>query len=203
MKKHLTAFSLLEISIALMVIGILMIGALKGKDLIDAARVYRLAGDLQAYQMATLRFYEMFQALPGDFDQASTRIKVCLSNGNGNGVIEGNGFDAGSEAYQAWAHLGAAKLIEHHKPPSVFGGGHITFKTNPRDYLAGAWVQLSRPDGGGIFTPRQAQMLVEKLGSNQAIPDNGTGSGDCLLEDGSLNTKVDRPVCILFVAMNI
>ena len=203
MKKHLPAFSLLEISIALMVIGILMIGALKGKDLIDAARLYRLAGDLQTYQLATLRFYEMFQALPGDFDQASTRIKGGLQDGNGNGVIEGNGFDAGSEAYRAWAHLGAAKLIEHHKPPSVFGGGCITFQSNPRADLSGTWLQLSRPDGGGIFTPRQTQTLLEKLGSNQAIPDNGTGSADCLLVDGSFNTKLDKPVCVLFVALNI
>jgi hypothetical protein len=203
MKKHLPAFSLLEISIALMVIGILMIGALKGKDLIDAARLHRLAGDLQTYQLATLRFYEMFQALPGDFDQASLRIKIGLQDGNGNGVIEGDGLESGSEAYQAWAHLGAAKLVEVHKPPSIFGAGYITFKANPRADLSGTWLQLSRLQGGGIFTPRQTQALLEKVGYNQAIPGNGTGSVDCLLGDGSLNTKVDRPVCVLFVALNI
>ena len=202
MKKHLSAFSLLEISIALMVIGILMLGALKGKDLIDTARLYRVAQDLQNYQMATVRFYEMFQAFPGDFDQASTRIKAGLSNGNGNGVIEGNGLEAGSEAYQAWAHLGAAKLVEYHKPPSMFGGGHITFKTNPMADLSGNWLQVARADGAGILTPRQAQVLVEKLGAHQAIAHHGMGSRDCLLPDGSLNTKVDKPVCILYISVN-
>lgn len=202
MKKHLPAFSLLELSMALIVIGILMLGALKGKDLIDTARLYRVAQDLQNYQMATVRFYELFQSLPGDFDQASLRIRAGLQDGNGNGVIEGNGLDPGSEAYQAWAHLGAAKLVEHHKPPSVFGGGHITFKSNPRADLVGAWLQVSRADGAGILTPRQAQVLVEKLGTHQAIADHGLGSRDCLLPDGSLNTKVDKPVCVLYISVN-
>lgn len=203
MKKNLPAFSLLEISIVLMIVGILMIGALKGKDLIDAARLYRLAQDVHNYQIATLRFYELFHALPGDFDQASMRIKAGLPNGNNNGVIEGDGLDMGSEAYYAWAHLGASKLIDIHKPPPVFGGGYITFKTTPRADLSGTWLQLSRPHGGGLFTPRQAQMLMEKLGANQAILDNGTGSTECLLVDGFLNTTVDRPACILYVALNI
>ena len=202
MKKHLPAFSLLEISMALIVIGILMLGALKGKDLIDTARLYRVAQDLQNYQMATVRFYELFQALPGDFDQASLRIKADLQDGNGNGVIEGNGLDPGYEAFNAWAHLGAAKLVEHHKPPSVFGGGHITFTSNPKADLAGTWLCVARSDGGGILTPRQTQVLMEKLGAHQAIADHGLGSRDCLLPDGSLNTKVDKPVCVLYISVN-
>ena len=203
MKKYLPAFSLLELSIALMIIGILMMGALKGKDLIDGARLYRLAQDLQNYQMATLKFHEIFHALPGDFDQASTRLKAGLRDGNNNGTIEGDGLDAGSEAYQAWAHLGAAKLVPCHKPPPIFGGGYVTFKTNPREDIAGPWFKLAKPNGGGIFTPRQAQVLVEKLGSDQAIPDHGAGTTDCLAADGSLNTAMDKSVCILYVSVPI
>src|SRR5436190_6660545 len=103
--KKQAGFSLIESAIVLVIMGFLIGGILKGKELIESARLKRVISQLNEYRLATSAFIDKYDALPGDFNKASTLIKQGLQDGNGNGIVEGEGLAAGSEALHFWSHL--------------------------------------------------------------------------------------------------
>src|SRR5436190_22725171 len=109
--KKQAGFSLIESAIVLVIMGFLIGGILKGKDLIESARLKRVISQLNEYRLATNTFLDKYDALPGDFDKASLQIDPRLQNGNGNGIIDGAGLASGSEALNFWTHVAAAGLI--------------------------------------------------------------------------------------------
>lgn len=67
-------FSLIELAIALIIMGFLIGGVLKGRELIESARLKRIVSQLTEYQLATRTFIDRYDALPGDFEKASTLL---------------------------------------------------------------------------------------------------------------------------------
>src|ERR1019366_8578554 len=108
MRKQ-TGFTLIEIAIVLVIIGLLLGGVLKGQELITSARVHNLASMQDGFKVAFFGFQDRFRALPGDYSQAVTNISgvtggTCVapaSAGNGNG----DGQILADEATLAWEHL--------------------------------------------------------------------------------------------------
>ena len=91
MKRYASGFTLIEIAIVLVIIGLLLGGVLKGQELITGARVRNLISQQDGIKAAFFGFQDRFRALPGDYAAASTNINgVSRSNGNGNGRIENN-----------------------------------------------------------------------------------------------------------------
>lgn len=64
--RQQSGFTLVELAIALMVIGLLIGGVLKGQELIQNARITRTIKDLNDYQTAVMLFQMTYKALPGD-----------------------------------------------------------------------------------------------------------------------------------------
>jgi prepilin-type N-terminal cleavage/methylation domain-containing protein len=101
-------FTLIEIAIVLVIIGLLLGGVLKGQELITGARVRNLISQQDGIKAAFFGFQDRYRALPGDYAAASTNINCssgCI-NGDGNGRIEGN-----NEPIQVWSHLTAAGFM--------------------------------------------------------------------------------------------
>lgn len=110
-------FTLVEIAIVIVVVGLLMGAMLKGQELVHGAQVKNLASQQDGIKAAFLAFADRFGAPPGDYAHAGTYVScrgTCL-NGNGNGRVENNAAPAnGSEAREdllAWEHLSAAGFI--------------------------------------------------------------------------------------------
>ncbi|MFQ5659671.1 MAG: prepilin-type N-terminal cleavage/methylation domain-containing protein [Gammaproteobacteria bacterium] len=115
-----TGFTLVEIAIVLVVIGLLLGGILKGQQLINSARVRNLADQNSGVQAAYFGFIDRFRSLPGDMNPTTACLKVSntIANcgaspyaaatlgGNGNGRI-----DSIVEASAVWAHLSAAGFL--------------------------------------------------------------------------------------------
>ena len=124
-------FSLVELSIVLVVLGLLVGGVLTGRNLIRAAEIRSISADLNSYRIATYAFVDQYQALPGDLTNAvrywgaaaggtadgvdaacaalthtSPAIGTETCNGNGNGQIA-----ASYEMMRFWQHLSNAGLI--------------------------------------------------------------------------------------------
>jgi prepilin-type N-terminal cleavage/methylation domain-containing protein len=109
-------FTLVEIAIVLVVIGLLLGGILKGQQLINSARVRNLADQNSGVQAAYYGFIDRFRNLPGDMrcDSARTAVGQAVSadctsaevGGNGNGRIE-----TVKEAGAVWAHLSVAGFL--------------------------------------------------------------------------------------------
>src|SRR5215468_10597806 len=120
MKSQQSGFTLVEIAIVLVIIGLLLGGILKGQELINSAKVKNLANDFRVIPTYIYAYQDKFKALPGDDPQASTHMAGPPAASNaatpagkqGNGVIDGNwnSTTATDESYLFWQHVRMANL---------------------------------------------------------------------------------------------
>jgi prepilin-type N-terminal cleavage/methylation domain-containing protein len=106
-------FTLIEIAIVLVIIGLLLGGVLKGQELITGARVRNLISQQDGIKAAFFGFQDRYRGLPGDYSAAGTNINcgaTPCANGNGNGRIESAGAPQHEEIL-AWHHLTAAGFL--------------------------------------------------------------------------------------------
>lgn len=118
-------FSLVELSIVLVILGLLVGGILAGQSLIRAAELRSVVADHSRYVSASNTFRDKYFALPGDMTNATafwgataacpgtagTGTQTC--NGNGNGQIDGPAsVSQYGEWFTYWQHLASAGLIE-------------------------------------------------------------------------------------------
>lgn len=88
-----SGFSLVELAIALMVIGLLIAAFLKGNEVLDNARINKTIRDLQGVEAAIVSFKETYGYLPGDIPNPAEVLPDCswggncLSGGNGDGIV--------------------------------------------------------------------------------------------------------------------
>ena len=126
-------FTLVEIAIVLVIIGLILGGVLKGQELVTSARVRNIADQQNAIKAAFFAFQDRYKALPGDYPTASTTIpglknsggkasttSGCSTDGYSDG--DGDGFvnytsaagacpNESSESVWAFLHLSAAGFI--------------------------------------------------------------------------------------------
>jgi prepilin-type N-terminal cleavage/methylation domain-containing protein len=121
-------FTLIELSIVLVIIGLIVGGILTGRDLIAAAAVRAQISQLEKYQTAANTFRGKYGYLPGDIkDPDATNFGFAArgqyaGEGDGNGIIQGidanssNSNDgqtsASGETAMFWADLSKAGLID-------------------------------------------------------------------------------------------
>jgi len=104
-------FTLIEIAIVLVIIGLLLGGVLKGQELITSARVRNLVSQQDGVKAAYFGFLDRYRALPGDYTAASTNINGVGATPCGAGNGDGNGQITGNESILAWEHLSKAGFI--------------------------------------------------------------------------------------------
>lgn len=117
-------FTLIELSIVLVIIGLLVAGILVGQDLIDAAAIRSQIGQLEKYQTAVNAFRNKYGALPGDIAAAKAATFGLATRTGGSGRGDGNdqlcgafcppggGSNISGENALFWNDLSTAGLIE-------------------------------------------------------------------------------------------
>ncbi|HEY7760271.1 MAG TPA: prepilin-type N-terminal cleavage/methylation domain-containing protein [Burkholderiales bacterium] len=113
MLRRSQGFTLIEIAIVLVIIGLLLGGVLKGQELITGARVRNLISQQEGIKAAFFGFQDRYRALPGDYAAASTNINCSggCPGGDGNGRIEGPNVGGSHEEIFAWTHLASAGFL--------------------------------------------------------------------------------------------
>ena len=159
-------FSLLELSIVLVIIGLIAGGIVAGSSMIRAAELRAVITEQQQYQTAVMVFKDKYLALPGDMDNATAfwglsssgcpahvagHVLVegtCDSGGVGTGTIHDGLINApGTHAYNskelfwAWHHLSLAGLVEG-SYTGYSAAGHVYM-----DAVAGVNVPASKLGG--------------------------------------------------------
>ena len=110
-----TGFTLIELAIVLVIIGLLLGGVLRGQELINSARVKSLTREFQNIQVYIYGYQDRFRALPGDDPAAVTHLAAATQGAAalaGNGLINGawNSANVAEESYLFWEHVRLAGL---------------------------------------------------------------------------------------------
>jgi len=108
-------FTLVEIAIVLVIVGLLIGGVLKGQEMITNAKLKRIESDNAGLAAAIFGYQDRYLQLPGDDNAANSRFDdlPAASNGDANGSIDGHWSvtTAALETGKFWMHLRASGLV--------------------------------------------------------------------------------------------
>ena len=106
-------FTLLELSIVLVIIGLIIGGITVGADMIRSAELNSVVSDINKYKTAINTYKLKYNALPGDHKNAASYWPIECVNDGGN-KCNGNGdgdFSTGFENFRVWQHLSLSGII--------------------------------------------------------------------------------------------
>lgn len=201
MKKSQSGFTLVEIAIVLVIVGLLLGAVLKGQELIFNTRVKSTFSMSRELTAAISAYQDRYRALPGDDGQAATRFPAAATlptNGDSNGVIQRQtspcaaGVQAG-ENCQIFYHLRLGGFISgtgSESPKTAWSSDVEVSQMN--SFISGAAaspgmalnpngithkimsaIDTSFDDG----TPATGSVRCQNLAAyNMATPDNGIGA---------------------------
>ena len=106
--RKTNGFTLVEIAIVLVIIGLLLGGILKGQEMITQAKIKNVIADMSGVTAAMYGYQDRYRALPGD-DKQATRWSGATA-GDGDGVVIGK-WTAAAESTHFWDHLRRAGFI--------------------------------------------------------------------------------------------
>ena len=208
-----SAFSLIELSIVLIIIGLLIAGITGGASLIKSSELRAVMGEARGYAVAVNAFYTQYNGLPGDF---ATAVGAVAYVGNGNSKIEycdvsGNCTTAaspftGSESTVAWQQLKYAGAIDN-APTAIAAStaSHTAGINNPAskikasgwdfDYNTTSTQNVVVLTGSTSVAATTANSLVNgTVISTAAILPTDALSIDTKIDDGVANTGKIRGV---------
>lgn len=195
-------FTLIEIAIVLVIIGLLLGGVLQGQQLIENSRVRSATNDFNGIAAGAFSYQDRYGRLPGDDPNASSERGGNWpenSEGGGNGVIDGaleKTFDPdpGSEVAKFFQHLRAAGFINGDPtltgtqalPQNPFGG--LTSITNQ--------LVMQPADGAGLGGMKVCMSNVSGSAAtalDTQLDDGNPGSGRFRAQSGGDGTTNDPP----------
>lgn len=123
-----SGFTIIELSIAIVIIGLVVAGVMAGKEMMDASRQSSLISDIKSYEVAVNTFELNYDAYPGDMRNATDYWGAdsagCPSNVSSSGTCDGNGdgmvgielrngnLSTNNEPGRVWQQLSLAKLLK-------------------------------------------------------------------------------------------
>ena len=139
------AFTLLEMSVVIVIVGLILAGITLGGDLSRNAELKTVFVDLERYETAVKNFKDQYKSLPGDMYNAASfwgvsagnvtdvpgsagcystaAVGTATCNGNGDGSISVNA--GGNEMFTFWQQLSAAELLDGRFTGAPGGGGAL------------------------------------------------------------------------------
>lgn len=173
-----SGFTLVEIAIVLVIIGLLLGGVLKGQAMIDNAKIKNLINDMEGISTAFRAYQDRYKTLPGDDKRADNagRGWANATAGGGNGLLaNNNAFDAGAnENQRLWQHLRYAGLIS----------GNPAGTTNNVDGLANPTHAYDGKLGVSNTTATWGLGLRGNIICASAVPGMAGQALDANLDDG-------------------
>lgn len=174
-RKAQRGFTLVEIAIVLVIIGLLLGGILKGQEMITQARIKNIVNDFNGVTAAYFAYQDRYKAIPGDDQQANTRW-TGVTQGNGDGTVAGSyqiapGTTATVETQYFWWHLRNAGFVP-----------------GPTSGTPGAWTQPNNAVGGIVGVEASPFGLAGLAVCSANLPDKIAGSVDSQLDDQRADT---------------
>ncbi len=198
-----SAFSLIELSIVLIIIGLLIAGVTGGASLIKSSELRAAVGEARAFATSVNGFYNQFNAYPGDY---GTVISVSGAYGDNDGTIEyvGGGGGTAYEARAAWIQMKAAAILDSNllsgATSLVAPGSSAAFGVNiPASKIKSAGWDFDYASGQNVVVLTGAITvantdLISTPNATGAITPTDALSIDTKVDDGVANTGKVRGV---------
>lgn len=165
MKK--IGFTLIELSIVLVIVALMVGGVLTGQTLVHQTRLRAIITEKDRYHTAITIFKDKFYYFPGDLPTAynfwgtdcGTNSGSASTGCNGNGDHMVNYNDGLGETVKSWEHLSRAGLIEGSFDGVAADGGPymvLTSSNIPASKFPQAWWSLSNGAATGYGVPAAA-----------------------------------------------
>jgi prepilin-type N-terminal cleavage/methylation domain-containing protein len=195
MKTRQTGFTLVEIAIVLVIIGLLLGGILKGQEMITQAKIKNVINDLNGVTAALNSYQDRYRALPGDDKGAAARwpniTPTAVVSGDGDGVISGTYVPSGPtiESAQFWLHLRQAGFVAGTSADNPFNAvsGKMGVQTGNGPVAATSPTAVMATAGG-------AAGFTGLILCSANLPDKMAISVDAQVDDGNAQTGSVRGV---------
>lgn len=151
-KRSNGGFTLVEIAIVLIIIGLIIAGILKGQEAIDSGKAKRVKTDVDTLVAITQTYLDNFGYYPGDDPNADDRFTVIAAgqNGDGLGTIgagTADNTDTTGETVGFWQHIIAAGLV------SGDDACDTEQECGKQTPFAGSYYRVRYDNTDGIATP--------------------------------------------------
>lgn len=206
-------FTLVELAIVMIIIGLLIAGVLKGQALITNAQVTATVAQTKAIEAATTTFRDTYNALPGDLPSPATRLPNCAAApcnttiGNGDGRLTNPpGAAPAGENAEYFVQLNAASLITGISPSAValtafgsnfpaakitsngFGIGSTSVPPNVADFPGELGIAAATLPSPGVYLVLTGSLAAaQAAGTGGLVPDQALRI-DTKLDDGVPDT---------------
>jgi prepilin-type N-terminal cleavage/methylation domain-containing protein len=190
MKRAQQGFTLVEIAIVLVIIGLLLGGILKGQEMIVQAKIKNMVSDFSGISAAYYGYQDRYRAIPGDDVNAAVRWATAPAAvaGDGNGTVAGTYnaacAAAADETCQWWDHLRRAGFVS--------GSG----KTQPYNAATGL-LGVQTGDGQAVVGPTMLNLAAGNgfsglIVCSANLPDKIAIAVDTQMDDGASNVGTVR-----------
>jgi len=219
--KHEAGYSLIEIAIALVIIGLIISAVLKGYDVLENAQLKSVMMQLNEYRLAMHTFEEKYGAKPGTLKNASTIFPSLETQYNGTtpSYSPGGGLDKSTAIGKVWIQLAAADLIgdpglpqgphlaAKQGAPSTKIGGVVALEQSPPN-MPGLWFVIGNENAdknnNALFTPVQAMQLMQQFdtdlpGKGRVRAQDGHDTPNKCIQGDVLNLTHSDKACVLYV----
>lgn len=159
-----SGFTLVELTIVIVIIGLILGGVLYGKEMIEAAEIRSVTQQVEDYNAAATTFRVRYKGIPGDIENAASFIDPAdwpnVANGDDSGKLtdadpastyatKGDADEFTGELAQFWHQLSAVKLLKgFYDTTSVLGKGFPEARTRGCGIII---ANLSGLNGDGIY----------------------------------------------------
>lgn len=206
-------FTLVELSLVIVIIGLLVSAVFAGRSLMEQAKLRKVLSDIESIRLLTNTFKLEYDELPGDLSNATSYWgnpgSGGANNGNGNRRIDNRESPVSNldpvkiENYAAWRHLQLAKLYPNlftgtgsHNPSLLWPND-----TNPRlgvklpeAALSGRWYNFWHHSGANDIYGKSGNAINLNGGSslwwNSAVSAKEAASLDTKADDGAADTGI-------------
>ena len=203
-------FTLIELSIVLVIIGLIIGGITMGANLFRGSQVNSVVAELKFYSTALENFKQKYNYLPGDMPDAISYFPTS-ANGNGDNLIASY-----AESYRAWQQLGLAQLVPGQYSGTSTGNASVIGVNSPAAKITGAgWgilastgifsltglnsvqrLYIGGPQAADITTAPTVLLPNEALALDRKLDDGYPNSGRVLAGGNSGSATPSTTTCV-------